>query len=338
MLDFLKLWSRATLSPEGAGAGAGEGGGEGGGAGAAAGQGQGQGSGEGGGQGAGQGDGGGSGQGNGEGGFHQNGGEVPYSTLQSQLPEDLREAAGRYNSFQDVIRSNMTLRNEISDRIRVPSERSSDEDMAKFRKSMGVPDSPEGYQIEPPQGEEFDEGDKVVIDAFRPIAHKYNIPQKAFADFLRELSAESDKMRERLAAEISSSQQEAQAALDKEWGADKDKNYALSARAAEAHGGEAFLNFIDTTKLDGGGILGDHPLMVRFLATIGAKTDEHDVMLQSSESEREDAKTQLQNIMDEHFGKPSYTSEKVQKDIRRLNEILAGGAGQPIVGTAGRQN
>lgn len=263
-------------------------------------------------------------------------GEIAYSALvESITDQNLRSTAERFGSFSDVVGTVAKLRQDLSDRIRIPSAKATPEDVAKFRKALGVPGAPEEYQFAPPEGVEFDDNDKAIVEAFRPIAHKYNVPQAAFAEFMSELTKMGGEIRQNITEEVHSFREETQALLDKEWGSDKAKNINFATRASKAHGGDKFIDFLNQTKLEGGGLLGDHPDMVKFLATVGRKSDEADMIVVSSQAEKQSAKERIDQILKENpVGSPNYTSPAVQRELADLYKKVAGE--NPITGLGAR--
>ena len=247
----------------------------------------------------------------------------------------LKAYSERFQSFEEVLKTNQTQRQELSDRIRLPSDKATPEEMQKFRKSLGVPDDPKGYEIKLPDGLKVSDDDNAIIDAWRPIAHKHHVSSKAF----NEMIAESLKLSQTLETQFENRLKEAQATteaeLKKEWSTDYDKNLALAKRAAISLGGDEFWNALDATILENGGKLAAFPPMLRFLNNIGRKSDESDLMLISSQSERQTAKQELDALMEKAPpGSKEYASPAVQKRSAELHEIIYGK--KPIVGTEAR--
>lgn len=262
----------------------------------------------------------------------ERGGATPLQDWRDGITDkSLRDIAGRYTSPQALVEAHKSLQSKLNGAIYLPNDKSSDEDKAKFRKSLGVPDSVAGYTVTPPEGQKYDEGDLAVIESFAEVALEHNVPAPAFEKFMQMLSERATAIRQNTVEEIESARDEAEEALSQEWGNDFDKNVSLATRAAKAHGGDDFIKFLNGTKVEGFGLLGDHPAMVKFLAKIGAKSDEHDMVLQSSAAEKKSAADEIEEIIAKNpIGTAGYNSQKVQ---RRLGELYAKVTGdQPIAG------
>ena len=65
--------------------------------------------------------------------------------------EGVRKLADRYNSPADMARAHAELNRELSQRIKVPGTDATDEDVLKFRKALGVPETADGYEIARPE-------------------------------------------------------------------------------------------------------------------------------------------------------------------------------------------
>jgi uncharacterized protein YpuA (DUF1002 family) len=237
----------------------------------------------------------------------------------------LRNSAGKFTSLDALVESYNKMGGELKSRIRVPGEDASEEDVAKFRKALGVPNSAEEYALTPPEGKEYDEADLAIISEFAEVALEHNVPAAAFSAFMQKLAERASGLRENVAEQIEDAREEAEEALHKEWGNDFDKNVQMATRAAKAHGGTEFVKFLNSTKVEGYGLLGDHPDMVKFLAQIGSKSDEHDMVLHSSASERQSAQDEIREIQEKYqVGSQAYNSPKVQKRLQQLFATVAG--------------
>jgi predicted secreted protein len=245
--------------------------------------------------------------------------------------EKLRNSVGKFTSVNQLVESYNHLGGRLKQAVFLPSEKATDEDIAKFRKSLGVPHSADDYRISPPEGKEYDDSDKEMIAEFAEVAFEHNIPNAAFSSFMAKLAERASELRGSVAEQIEDSREDAEEELTKEWGNDFDKNVQMATRASKAHGGDRFTKFLNSVKVEGAGLLGDHPEMVRFLAKVGSKSDEHDMVLQSTQNERATAQEQIAALHEKYpVDSAEYKTDRVQNQLRALYEKVYGST--PIPG------
>jgi hypothetical protein len=243
--------------------------------------------------------------------------------------------ADRFASPTDAVKAVVDLRTQMSQRIKPIGENADPEDVARFRKALGVPEKPEEYKVVPPEGTELSELDKALLEKTLPIAHKYNVPQEALNGFVAEFMQTGQQAQSDLIAQIEDFGKESETALKREWGGDYDRNLNIARRTAEVLGGPEFKSFLNETPLPGSGMLGDHPMMVKMLATLGRRTDEGDLMLGATPEETASVQQEIDELMSKvPPGTPAYLSPTHQQKLSRLYEQLAGRGG--IVGSSGR--
>ena len=180
----------------------------------------------------------------------------------------------------------------------VPSEGASKEELAAFRKAIGVPEKPDDYKLDEvklPNGETLDpEWDKNL----KALAHKINISQGQlnelhkwyFADL-----AEAMKF-------VKTTSQEAHAALRKEMGADYEAAMTCKARAVKK-----FLSEAAATRFEKTG-LGNDPEIIKMFAAIGKEMGDH-VFVEGTRGEKPGAGPFGQRT-DEQLAQALYPSAK----------------------------
>lgn len=199
------------------------------------------------------------------------GGLKPGWTKAFGVPETFE----KFTRPEAAFRSHVTLEKKISEKgLIVPGANATQQERDAFYAALGRPSKPEEYGFVKPG--KLKVGDKEVDvpdtawDANRATAwakklHEWGVPkdqaQKIMSAAVEEsvtgLSAIGEAQRANLAA--------AKTALQKEWGADFDKNMGAAMRAAEKFGGEELRNHP---------ALGNDPVLIKALAKIGAATAE----------------------------------------------------------------
>lgn len=195
----------------------------------------------------------------------------------TSIPDELRPTVDRFNSPADLAQSYANLRKRLDTPFQSPGENASADDISLYRKRLGVPDSPDGYQINTPEalttlaGDAGADGLAEQMKQFAAKAHELNAPP-AVAQGLMDFYAEIRQGEMQQAQEtMAQSRARAEAALKKEWGEDYQENITIANRAIKTFGGdyEALLE-----KTVNGVPLGDDPDFIKFAASFGRNIGE----------------------------------------------------------------
>lgn len=186
------------------------------------------------------------------------------------LPEDLRHREV-FNSFSDVpsaMKHIAHLESMIGKKgVIVPTEKSSPSEIEAFHKALGVPEDIKGYKVSVPEELKELYSDQIMTDALTELK-KAGATQK-IVDTVMALDAK--RMKSAIEEETARKQREfseAQAALDKEWGQAKEQNLHLANRVISdnVENNEEKQKLLD--------IIGNNPMVAKFLAKVGAKVAE----------------------------------------------------------------
>lgn len=162
----------------------------------------------------------------------------------------------------------------------VPSEGATKEELAAFRKAVGVPDKPEDYDL---KGVKLP--DDVTLDPewdkdLRALAHKVNISQGQLSELAKWYFADlANAMKF-----VKLSSQQAHAILRKEMGADYDAAMTFKARAVNK-----FLTPEAATRFEKTG-LGNDPEIIKMFSEIGKAMGDH-FFAEGSRGEKPEAGT-----------------------------------------------
>jgi hypothetical protein len=156
-----------------------------------------------------------------------------------RLPDDAvpyKETLAKYRSVPDLAKALANANMLIGKKLGVPNERSTPDEVSAYRKALGVPDSLEEYDFTPEQVPEGFSWDKEAMQPFAEAAHKHNIPPAAMKE-LAGLFAQYESSRiDVVQGMFDQQRQEAIATLQKEWGADFQKNVGVAKAAAKLVG------------------------------------------------------------------------------------------------------
>jgi len=157
----------------------------------------------------------------------------------NNLPEDsaaYKDTLSKYKSVPDMAKALANANALIGKKLGVPSEKSSPEEVAAFRKALGVPDTLDDYKFAPdalPEGMTWNDD---FAKPFAEIAHKHNVPPGAMKALANQFAHYEKVKLESLQATFDKQRTEAIGSLQKEWGTEFGKNIDLVKNAAKMVG------------------------------------------------------------------------------------------------------
>jgi hypothetical protein len=117
-----------------------------------------------------------------------------------------------------------------------PNEKSTPEEISAYRKAIGVPESPEAYNLKPEQLPEGVTWDDNVAKKAAELAHKHHIPAAAMQEFMRFDMERAALMNQAAAQMIETQLETGRAELQKVWGDKMPEKIELARRAAVTAG------------------------------------------------------------------------------------------------------
>lgn len=205
--------------------------------------------------------------------------------------ENLRKHAERFQTPTDAVKNHLELRQKLSNAVFKPGENATEEEVAAFRKAIGVPESIEDYQIDLPEGMDQEalqeESIQTALKEVAEIAHEHNVPVEAFKalaqwDLQREAQRLDDVKKQD--AEFAKATSDA---LKKEWGRSYDTEMEYANRGAEYLFGDDVAKFRELISKADDRPLGDHEVIIKALNKLGRQTSEDTVPLIPSTPEEE---------------------------------------------------
>jgi hypothetical protein len=249
--------------------------------------------------------------------------------------EKLRDHAGRFASVQDLVKAHQDLRKQLSGAIVPPGKDATDEQVKAYREKMGIPETPDAYEFDLPEGAEQTEADKAFEGEMRKALHEAGVPASAAKAVGTAFMGYIQQQQEAQTAQDTEYQQQAEAALRKTWGKDYDANVQYAGEADN----RMFDGQLGQLELKSGQLLGSHPDFLKGMAPVGRMFGEGEIHIAPSAA---DAQTMRDQADQARQKRQDALAKGDQKSARHWDEeerkILAKMDGnKPLVGAEGRQ-
>lgn len=197
----------------------------------------------------------------------------PASDFLKSIPEDLR-ADSAFKDIKDVAslaKSYVHAQRMIGyDKVAIPGEKATPEEVAAFYTKLGRPEKPEGYGIKDPEGVKINAELKT---GFLAKAHELGLSTKQAQGLFGWYNEFGGNFAKQAEGQALASQENALKELKSDFGAAFNERMGLASQAvdwamANIKGAENFKEFLDSSRL------GDHPVMVRLFAKVGEMLSE----------------------------------------------------------------
>lgn len=181
----------------------------------------------------------------------------------------------KYESPQALAKAHVSLLKEMNNRVVIPGPDAKDDDFVKVYDKLGRPQDPKEYKFDEPDYAPLTDSEKETRESFRSVAHRAGLNQKQLK-MLQDWQYEQRKVAydaETVAPKVFA--ERSVGALKKEWNVDFDRNVELAKFGAKEVGGTEWSK-IANLRLADGGLLGDHPDMVKIWTRVGSQMAEDD--------------------------------------------------------------
>lgn len=179
----------------------------------------------------------------------------------AQLPTDLKdhEWLNQFGTIGDLGKAALDLKGKADGAIKVPGDDATEEQKAEFRKALGVPEKPEGYELEVP-----DTADQGLVTWYRDTAHHLGLSAAQATSLFQsyngmvaqKIQAAQEARETALAADME--------AIKTEWGDNYEANAEVVRRAQEKFGNsDVFKQFLTQHNAE------NNPVLVRFFFEVG---------------------------------------------------------------------
>lgn len=159
-----------------------------------------------------------------------------------RLPKDLADSKQILGQFKDIngvlktLASQQKMLGKKADAILIPDEKASPEEKAAFLKKLGVPDSPDAYQLRPkdlPAGYEWNDD---VAKEFNTIAHQAGVTPAQMDKIMSKYAAFEAQRAEQAAVQQKAEIEAGRKALAEAWGDKYEVELSVARRAAQVAG------------------------------------------------------------------------------------------------------
>lgn len=234
-----------------------------------------------------------------------------WSELVKTIPDkDVRGFAERFTSLDELAKGGLDLRRAASNRdglIKIPTEKASVEEIAQFRKSLGVPETPAAYAIDIPKGSLERDSDKEWFGGLLDIAHKRHVSREALAEMTNSFFEYGQRTVAQMEEAVRVTKEAETVKLRQQWGADFERNKGLAERAHAHYSSPAWDEYAKAIGFT------DDPNYLRFMARIGAELAPHNPIIAISPTEAADGMKALQEEFDRRVKEGTSNDEDFQR-------------------------
>jgi hypothetical protein len=186
------------------------------------------------------------------------------------LPEEYQnsEILNQYKTIEDLAKGHIETKRMVGDRVKIPDENTTPEDVAKFYSRLGRPETPDGYeftQVEMPPTLPIDEN---LLKGFKSKAHELGLTKKqadgVYVDYLNNIK----EMNSKIIADYEAGVNQQLEVLKTRWG---DQFEANKAAAINSFKQLASPSLQATVEKEG---WGNHPDFVELFHKISVATSE----------------------------------------------------------------
>lgn len=253
--------------------------------------------------------------------------DLSWKDMQNALSngdETLSRIIGRYRSPQAFAKAFAAQRQTISENGKTPElpEKATEEQIAEYRKTIGLPEKFDDYNVGFSEDFQANEGDDALVKEFAQSMYDKHVPQKyaqAAIEYYQTLMMKGEQNINENAAAV---KRETYDTLKAEWGREFDANRnAIDLYLYETMGNEGRAALGNLQLSDGSSLL-DNADILRLLSGPARDYVGGEALVSGSMSQSaEDAQKQLNDLLKLQITDPDkYRSEPVQKQVAELYE------------------
>jgi hypothetical protein len=242
--------------------------------------------------------------------------------------QDFLKTLKRYTSPETYAKAGYQAQQKIrsGEYKRGLNPEASAEDVAAWRKEVGIPDTPDGYKIEPPKGVVFGETDKPMLSSFAQHAHANNWDQKTLNDAINWYGAHQEQQLAERVAQDDRFALESEDTLRSMWPGEDFHRNRNAYKGLVQQLPKEFQDLFATGRTADGRVMGDHPTIVATFAQLARELNPAASVVPAGVQDAPKAidteLSQLRTMMRDPSG-PYHRGPEAAKNQARYRELLS---------------
>lgn len=255
--------------------------------------------------------------------------------------DDAKKFAESSTDINHLVKRAIDMRNKLSNAIVRPGKNATPEDIAAYRKAVGIPEKPDEYEFPELPSDQLTDEIKASREQWSKRFHDLGVPKEVAKSLITAVNDETEKLLVSQIEDDKAFARKQEEALRNEWkGADYDKNKLLANRAFEEIANRAGIKLDVLTKLEtnDGRFLMDRAEMVKLFAVIGREMGEGSLGPTLTESQAETLDSEVRTLRQQQAEAQQNGDSKLANRLyQREQALIAKMKGnKPIVGSQGR--
>lgn len=253
---------------------------------------------------------------------------------------DAKKLAETSTDLNHFAKRTLEMRQKLSTAIVVPGKDAKPEEVAEYRKKIGVPEKHDEYLKAFPQpeaGQELPPETMASRSKWAERFHAANVPAEVAASLIQGVMEDAAAQLEATKAADAKYAKESEEALRREWpGEEFDRNKTFATRAAKELLGTDYDNAMKIEDKSGRFVL-DNPIFAKLLAKIGREMGEDRIGPVISDSDKGALNNQISELRKQQSEAQSKGDGKRANELyQQEQQLLAKLGNQPVVGARGR--
>lgn len=249
---------------------------------------------------------------------------------------EARKLADDSTDLTHLAKRALEMRQKLSTSIVIPGKDAAEEDVAAYRKALGVPNTVEGYEFPVVPEEQLTDEVKASRAEWAATFHQHNVPKAVADNLIAKFSEDSAKAElARLDADAAYTAAQSKALHD-EWGTEYDMHETFANRAVAKVLGADFEEARHIEDKHGNFVL-DNSILIKAFARLGKEMGEKELGAVIDTTQRETLQDQAQELRNKaneaHARGDQATANKLSEQERQIYSRLDASA---VVGSSER--